>query len=193
MTILHRDMNANAFFKVWHWNKWEIFIWHCCELQNMKICVSSCSSSTVPYLSIISNAKSSRLCWMLDGVQQLHRYPGVPRRWDFCRRKQNGMSITTPQKWKHLTFSLTTLFSIPQSILLTHDWKRRASTIEMDLMSTPHKLLLHKGTSLGFLAVVWNFQSRRKWYIIRVRNERIHWAQCLLAALIKIKWKKQSD
>lgn len=80
--------------------------------KHENLCVSSCDSSTVLYFSRISNAKSSRFCWMLDGIKQLHRYPGVPRWWDFSRRKHNGMSNPAEMRAFNTLFNDSVLYSI---------------------------------------------------------------------------------
>lgn len=105
--------------------------------------VSSCDSSTVLYLSRWGeNAKNSRLHWMLNGIRQLYRYPGDPQWWDISRRKQNGMSWFQPL-WNEnrSVLSLKTPFVVPQIMFFIQDWMRRACLMEVDLMSSPHKLL----------------------------------------------------
>lgn len=67
VTILYREMNANTFFEVWPWNKWEILVWSRCELQNMKTCMSPVVTAQQYYIYLeylMLRAAGCAGCWM---------------------------------------------------------------------------------------------------------------------------------
>lgn len=85
---------------------------------------------------------------MLDGIKQLHRYPGVPRWWDFSRRKHNGMSNPAEMRAFNTLFNDSVLYSIKY----TFNTRLRGQPVPLKWPSCQfHK---NSDTSLGFFAVV---------------------------------------